>query len=237
MTASAALAEGRPDARLRAEGRGLRTHVVQLAGCEARWSATLVAAIQEANANPTLITQVTMSSNQTVYAVWGYDDDDDGVADFIQDKFSLTYSVTPGSGGPSNKANILSGSVEQLSMTPVPTRANDGDRAVVFSGWSATSVAAIQEANANPTLITEVTMSSNQTVYAVWGYDDDGNGVADFLQDKFSLTYSVTPGIGGPSNKTNILSGTVEQLSMTPVPTRANDGDRPWYSAAGARRR
>src|ERR1700757_1248717 len=37
MTASAALAEGRPDARLRVEGRGLRTHVVQLAGCEARW--------------------------------------------------------------------------------------------------------------------------------------------------------------------------------------------------------
>src|SRR5499427_3557192 len=37
MTASAALAEGCPDARLRAEGRGLRVHVVQLAGCEARW--------------------------------------------------------------------------------------------------------------------------------------------------------------------------------------------------------
>jgi tRNA-dihydrouridine synthase B len=37
MTASAALAEGCPGARLRAEGRGLRAHVVQLAGCEARW--------------------------------------------------------------------------------------------------------------------------------------------------------------------------------------------------------
>src|SRR6266550_5628896 len=37
MTASAALVEGCPDARLRAEGRGLRAHVVQLAGCEARW--------------------------------------------------------------------------------------------------------------------------------------------------------------------------------------------------------
>src|SRR6266545_4762187 len=37
MMASAALAEGCPDARLRAEGRGLRAHVVQLAGCEARW--------------------------------------------------------------------------------------------------------------------------------------------------------------------------------------------------------
>src|SRR5436190_17575367 len=39
MTASAALAQGRPDARLRSEGQGLRTHVVQLAGCEARWMA------------------------------------------------------------------------------------------------------------------------------------------------------------------------------------------------------
>jgi tRNA-dihydrouridine synthase B len=37
MTASAALAQGRPDALLRAEGRGIGTHVVQLAGCDARW--------------------------------------------------------------------------------------------------------------------------------------------------------------------------------------------------------
>jgi tRNA-dihydrouridine synthase B len=37
MTASAALAEGCADALLRAEGRGVETHVVQLAGCEARW--------------------------------------------------------------------------------------------------------------------------------------------------------------------------------------------------------
>jgi nifR3 family TIM-barrel protein len=39
MTASAALVEGRPEARLRAEGQGVGTHVVQLAGCEARWMA------------------------------------------------------------------------------------------------------------------------------------------------------------------------------------------------------
>jgi nifR3 family TIM-barrel protein len=37
MTASAALAQSRPDAQLRADGQGLRTHVVQLVGCEARW--------------------------------------------------------------------------------------------------------------------------------------------------------------------------------------------------------
>ncbi len=37
MTASAALAAGCPDARLRAEGEGLAVPVVQLAGCEAGW--------------------------------------------------------------------------------------------------------------------------------------------------------------------------------------------------------
>ena len=37
MTASAALLEGKPEAQLRAEGEGLRVHVVQLAGCEPRW--------------------------------------------------------------------------------------------------------------------------------------------------------------------------------------------------------
>ena len=39
MTASADLARRSPDALLRAEGRGLGLHVVQLAGCEARWMA------------------------------------------------------------------------------------------------------------------------------------------------------------------------------------------------------
>jgi nifR3 family TIM-barrel protein len=39
MTASEKLVEGRRDACLRAEGQGVGIHVVQLAGCEARWLA------------------------------------------------------------------------------------------------------------------------------------------------------------------------------------------------------
>jgi nifR3 family TIM-barrel protein len=39
MTASRDLAEGCPDAKLRAEGQGVGLHVVQLAGCEPRWMA------------------------------------------------------------------------------------------------------------------------------------------------------------------------------------------------------
>jgi tRNA-dihydrouridine synthase B len=48
MTACAALIEGRRNAQLRAEGQGVGTHVVQLAGCEARWMAE-GARIAEAN--------------------------------------------------------------------------------------------------------------------------------------------------------------------------------------------
>src|SRR5690349_23009193 len=39
MAACAALARGRPDIRLRLEGQGFGLHVVQIAGCEARWMA------------------------------------------------------------------------------------------------------------------------------------------------------------------------------------------------------
>jgi tRNA-dihydrouridine synthase B len=39
MTASEALVEGRREAMLRARGQGVGIHVVQLAGCEARWMA------------------------------------------------------------------------------------------------------------------------------------------------------------------------------------------------------
>ena len=39
MTACSKLIEGRRDARLRMEGQGVGIHVVQLAGCEARWMA------------------------------------------------------------------------------------------------------------------------------------------------------------------------------------------------------
>jgi len=39
MAACAALARGRPDVRLRVEGQGIGLHMVQIAGCEARWMA------------------------------------------------------------------------------------------------------------------------------------------------------------------------------------------------------
>ena len=50
MTASEALVRARPEALLRAEGQGVGIHVVQLAGCEARWMAEAARIAQAAGA-------------------------------------------------------------------------------------------------------------------------------------------------------------------------------------------
>src|SRR6516162_9738462 len=50
MTASEALVRARPEALLRAEGQGVGIHVVQLAGCEARWMAPAARIAQAAGA-------------------------------------------------------------------------------------------------------------------------------------------------------------------------------------------
>jgi tRNA-dihydrouridine synthase B len=51
MVASTNLAEGRRDAHLRADGAGLKLHVVQIAGCEARWMAQGARIAQDASAD------------------------------------------------------------------------------------------------------------------------------------------------------------------------------------------
>ncbi len=51
MTASEKLVEGRRDALLRSEGRGVDIHVVQLAGCEARWMAEGARIAEQGGAN------------------------------------------------------------------------------------------------------------------------------------------------------------------------------------------
>jgi tRNA-dihydrouridine synthase B len=50
MTASEALVRARPEALLRAEGQGVGIHVVQLAGCEARWMGEAARIAQAAGA-------------------------------------------------------------------------------------------------------------------------------------------------------------------------------------------
>src|SRR5699024_102265 len=66
--------------------------------------------------------------------------------------------------------------------TTVPTHAPENGKNVAFVGWSLTDTNKIYEAGAMdvPETTTSVQIvNANITVHAVWGYDEDGDGVAD----------------------------------------------------------
>ena len=100
---------------------------------------------------------------------------------------TLTYDVNGGTAGsgPAPETNLRPGT-HQLS-TVRPTHAPDSGKAVVFAGWSAVQNQTIyskgDESFDPSALLTAVVMAqADQTVYAVWGYDENGNGTADILE-------------------------------------------------------
>ena len=84
---------------------------------------------------PATVTEVTFgAADKTVYAAWGYDEDDDGVADALE-TYSLIYDLNGGSGTPpAQVSNIAKGSEVKLT-TEAGFRRNANE---LFVGWSAT---------------------------------------------------------------------------------------------------
>ncbi|MCL2550414.1 MAG: hypothetical protein FWE78_05780, partial [Methanimicrococcus sp.] len=152
------------------------------------WSENPIAKILEAGDDSYLsdiITTVTINgADEEVYAVWGYDTTGNG-PDVKANKYEVEYDVNGGNAdGPVNDTNIPDGAVHTLSTTG-PTHNQDSGFAVLFAGWST-----IQETNilskgdALPaTMTTTVTITGNDvTVYAIWSYDKNGDGVPDIFE-------------------------------------------------------
>ncbi|MCL2679466.1 MAG: InlB B-repeat-containing protein [Dehalococcoidia bacterium] len=66
--------------------------------------------------------------------------------------------------------------------------------AIVFIGWTAAKDTHIYGAGEIATLPTTITtvdiVASDVTVYAVWGYDRNGNNTPDVLEDTYTVTYN-----------------------------------------------
>jgi uncharacterized repeat protein (TIGR02543 family) len=114
---------------------------------------------------------------------------------FSTDLYSVIYDVNSGvvGSGPVTETGLLSG-LHSLDSVTVPTHADGvGDVAVVFVGWSLTQTSMIFEKGQSvslPVLVTEVMISgADVTVFAVWGYDRNGDGDPDVLEDQYSVTY------------------------------------------------
>ena len=154
------------------------------------WTAQQDATIYTMNDTaPTTITQVTiLGANEIVHAVWGYDENGDGTADVRETKYSLTYDLnggTAGTGPIPNPVTTLVNGTYTLSTT-APTHAQVGGVDVVLVGWAAAPDPTIYLRNDPiPATISNVTISgANEIVYAVWGFDENSDGVADVLEPR-----------------------------------------------------
>ncbi|MCL2141780.1 MAG: InlB B-repeat-containing protein, partial [Methanimicrococcus sp.] len=192
------------------------------------WSTTNVATIlSKTDTLPVTITPIVdiVNTDVTVYAVWGYDENSDNVADILEGKYTLTYNLNGGTGGPSPNSVVHVNGTYALSTT-APTRTGG----IVFIGWTATQDNTIYRMNDTtaPITIPNVNINgANVIVHAVWGYDENGNGVADILDPKYSLNYDLNGGNAGtgpiPNPVTTLVDNKIYTLSTT-APTHAQVG-------------
>ena len=176
---------------------------------------------------PATVTEVTFgAADKTVYAAWGYDEDDDGVADALE-TYSLTYDLNGGRGTPpAQVSNIVKGSEVKLTTEAGFSR----DANELFVGWSATkhedAFTAAQKEELKQALITGTSVvfaTADRTLYAVWAVDRNGNHVADYQEPQYKINYDGNAQSGGsieglPSdNEIHLTSETVTLSTATPI--------------------
>ena len=100
--------------------------------------------------------------------------------------YTLTYNANGGDEGsvPINNNTYETGKIVGLETDPKPTHSDVNGTKVVFIGWSETQCEEIFEAGEDYGAIsTSVTFQYEDiTVYAVWGYDTNGDDIADATQ-------------------------------------------------------
>ena len=116
----------------------------------------------------------------------------------IRKTYTLTYDTNGGNAdGPSAQTGLLPGAYP-LSTTK-PTHAPIDGKPVVWIGWTAeqdTAIYARGSESFDPShVVTTITISDkNETVYALWGYDENGNGTADVLEETAIVTFRISNG-------------------------------------------
>ena len=105
---------------------------------------------------------------------------------FADRVYTLTYDANGGDSDsvPTDTTAYKSGNTATLDTKTVPTHDKAGDTSVIFIGWSETKSETIFSAGEDygDTVETVTFTNENITVYAVWGYDTNGDDIADATQ-------------------------------------------------------
>ena len=165
--------------------------------------------------------------DETVYALWGTDTNNDGTAD-VFDTYTLTYDLNGGKGiVPKPQNNIAKASNITISSKNDYTR----NPKEVFVGWSL-------QKHKDPLKKSAEVLAPNSlyvmpvkdiTLYAVWAQDNNGNGIADFYEKSLTIHYEGNAQNQGvlnnmPSDSTNHIVGETVTLEKKLPTHSAVDG-------------
>ena len=183
----------------------------------------------------TVASPYTVNADTTLYAAWGYDTDGDGNPDVTEDKRTVTYNAN---GGYFDSTSSTTTKEEKVPAQPSyrlnttdefkPTRDQVGGKDVAFVGWSETQhsdIYGLDDSYDDSILAATVDVSSeNKTVYAVWGYDTNGDGKPDVQDESYGITASVDGGNGSITPPTRyVIAGTDAEFTITPDTNYALD--------------
>ena len=152
------------------------------------------------------------------------------------ESYTLTYDANGGFGGPGQeKVSADEAENYQLNTTDKPTHktAEDGTM-IIFIGWSAEQDTKIYGASDKdgPNTIDKLTLTANDEVYAVWGYDANENGTPDVEEDgKYTLAYD-----GNAINDGDQVAGVPDggEIKYVSGQVAVLDTEEPTYTLAPA---
>lgn len=183
---------------------------------------------------PATVTKVTFGSdNKTVYAAWGYDENDNGTADVLE-TYTLTYDLNGGNeAAPAKVSGIKKNTEVELTEVKGFTR-NPNE---IFVGWSATKhdaalTAQDKQEDVEKFLITGAKYritTADVTLYAVWAIDSNGDGTPDY-QTTYTVSYDLDGGIavdGETYDEENVKPG--ETITIKAAPIRKGYAFAGWY--------
>lgn len=134
-------------------------------------------------------------------------------AQWSQSTYTLTYDANGGKFGSGNNTTtteeMITAGNHDLRYTPEYTPNHEQtseNKDVIFLGWSIAQKNVLTKADVNdattiaPSIITKVNIPNVQTVYAVWGLDEDGNQIPDVFEA--TVTYKIENGTWADNNST-----------------------------------
>ena len=180
----------------------------------------------------TVASPYTVNADTTLYAAWGYDTDGDGKPDVTEDKRTVTYNANGGTFGSDETKTETVPAQDRYRLNTTdefkPTRDQVDGKNVAFVGWSETQHSDIYglDNNYDPSILaaTVDVSSEDKTVYAVWGYDTNGDGKPDVQDESYGITASVDGGNGSITPPTRyVLAGTDAEFTIQPEENYALD--------------